>query len=116
MPPPRAEPAAGQPDARAPARTLPEAQAPPTAGALLTPADLVRRIETLERLVANLETAYNELRAALSSRGGNQQAAPDLAQRYEQNLRNLLPSHRRSREAAEASTAAEPPTTRQRMQ
>ena len=80
---------------------------------------MVRRIETLERLVANLETAYNELRAALSSRGGNQQAAPAMAQRYEQNLRNLLPSHRRSREAdndVEASTATEPPTTRQRMQ
>ena len=80
---------------------------------------MLRRIETLERRVATLETAYNELLAVLSSRGGNQLAAPAMARRYEQNLRNLLPSHRRSREAdndSEASTAAEPLTTRQRMQ
>ena len=80
---------------------------------------MLRRIETLERRVATLETDYNELLAVISPRGGNQLAALAMARRYEQNLRNLLPSHRRSREAAndsEASTAAEPLTTRQRMQ
>ena len=79
---------------------------------------MLRRIETLERRVATLETAYNELLQSYPPGGGNQLAAPAMARRYEQNLRNLLPSHRRSREAAdsEASTAAEPRTTRQRMQ
>ena len=38
---------------------------------------MLRRIETLERRVATLETAYNELLAVLSSRGGNQLAAPE---------------------------------------
>ena len=80
---------------------------------------MLRRIEALERRVATLETAYNELLAVLSPGGGNQLAALTMVRRYEQNLRNLLPSRRRSREAAnnsETSTAAEPRTTRQRMQ
>ena len=82
---------------------------------------MLRRIETLHRRVATLETTYLELLAVLSPRGGNQQAALAMALRYEQNLRNVLldPSHRRSREAdidSDASTATEPPTTRQRLQ
>ena len=91
MPPPRAEPAAGQPAAQAPAGMLSVAQGPLTPRALPTPADMLRRIDTLERRVAALETAYMELRAGLSPRGGNQPAAPAMARRYEQNLRNLLP-------------------------
>ena len=78
-----------------------------------------RSIEALEHRVAALEAVYSELLAALSTGGDRPLAAPTLMQRYEQNLRNLLPSRRRSREPAdgsEAPTAAEPPTTRQRMQ
>ena len=65
--------------------------------------------------VAALEAVYSELLAAIP----RPLAAPTLMQRYEQNLRNLLPSRRRSREPAdgsEAPTAAEPPTMRQRIQ
>ena len=69
MPPPRAEPAADQPAAHAPAGTLAGAQASPTTGGPPTPADMLRKIDTLERRVATLETAYNELLAVLSPRG-----------------------------------------------
>ena len=119
MPPPRAEPAAGNPAAAAPAEALSGTQGPPGTGVLPAPADMLRKIEALERRVATLETAYSELLAALSPRGGNAIAALAMARRYEQNLRNLLPSHRRGREAAndrESPVAAEPPVTRRRMQ
>ena len=75
MPPPRAEPAAGQPAATAataPAEAPTVAEGPSATGVLPTPADMLRRIEALERRVATLETAYNELLAVLSPGGGNQ--------------------------------------------
>ena len=50
--------------------------------------DMQQRVGTLERRLANLESAYMELLAMLAPLGGNQLAALSMApQRYEQNLR-----------------------------
>ena len=81
-----------------------------------------QRIGTLERRLANLESAHMELLAVLAPLGGNQLAALSMApRRYEQNLRNLLPvpSHRGDHEMGDdrdGSAAAEPPAMRRRLQ
>ena len=79
-----------------------------------------QRVGTLERRLANLESAYMELLAMLAPLGGNQLAALPMApRRYEQNLRNRLPApsqrgHQEIGDNRDGSAAAEPPAMRRR--
>ena len=115
MPPSPDAPLADAPAAKASAATRPAAPEAPLPTRLPSLEDVQQRVGTLERRLANLESAYTELLAMLVAHGDNHLAA------LEQNLRNLLPApsnrgHQETRDDGDGPAAAEPPATRRRLQ